>query len=142
MSAAAREAKVMKLVEFALEHKDDPDFNRLVFPADVLAKLAEHGVKVEPKTYTAATAIDRCYSMGQTETYTTNTLEIRDQSELAIEFPPVPPMSSPTSTSETKSPELEDSSSLPSPDVVASNVVVERGPSSASSPEPLPDRKE
>ena len=143
MSATAeREAKVMRLVEFALEHKDDPDFNRLVFPADVLAKLAEHGVKVEPKTYSVAAAVDRCFTMSHTEHYTTNTVETRDQTALSIEFPPVPPLASPTSTSETKTPELEDSSSPPAACAASSTVDDAPGPSSADSQAHPPDRTE
>jgi len=144
MSAATaeREAKVMRLVAFALEHKDDPDFNRLVFPADVLAKLAEQGVKVEPKTYSAAAAVDRCFNMSHSEVYSVKDVEVRDQTGLAIEFPPLPESSSPISTIETKTPELEDSSSLPASDGVSETVSDAPGPSSECSQEPLPDRTE
>jgi hypothetical protein len=143
MSATAeREAKVMRLVEFAIEHKDDPDFNRLVFPADVLAKLAEHGVKIEPKTYSVTQAVDRCFTMTRTEHYTTNTVETRDQTALSIEFPPVPPLASPTSTSETKTPELEDSSSPPASCDASGTVSDAPGPSLECSQEPQPDRTE
>lgn len=144
MSATSsdREAKVMRLVEFALANKDDPEFNRLVFPADVLAKLAEHGVKVQPKTYSAAAAVDRCFNMSYTETYTANTVEVIDQTGLAIEFPPIPASSSPIDTIETKSPELEDSSSPPASCAALGTVADVPGPSSADSPEPQPDRTE
>jgi hypothetical protein len=139
---AEQEAKVMRLVEFALEHKDDPDFNRLVFPASVLAKLAERGVKVEPKTYSAAAAVDRCFNMSHSEVYTVTGVEVRDQTGLAIEFPPLPESSSPTSTSEPRNLVLMDSSSLPEPDDVSTTVGDVQGPSSECSQEPLPDRTE
>ena len=139
---ATREEKVMRLVEFALANKDDPDFNRLTFPADVLAKLAEHGVKVEPKTYSAAAAIDKCFSMRNTEIYTSNTVEIIDQTGLGVEFPPLPESSSPISTIETKTPESEDSSSPPELDDVSTTDGDAPGPLSECSPEPLLDRTE
>lgn len=132
----------MRLVEFALAHKDDPDFNRLVFPADVLAKLAEQGVKVEPKTYSIPAAVDRCFTMSHTERYTSNNIQTIDQSALAIEFPPVPPLSSPTNTSETKTPELEDSSSPPASCAASSSAVDAPGPSSVDSQEHPLDRTE
>ena len=132
----------MRLVEFAITHKDDPDFNRLVFPADVLAKLAEHGVKLEPKTYSAAAAIDRCFNMSYTETYTKNTVEVIDQTSLECSFPPIPPSASPIETNETKTPELEDSSSPPAAGDASSTVADAPGPLSADSQEPQPDRTE
>ena len=138
----AREAKVMRLVEFALEHKDDPDFNRLVFPADVLAALAERGVKVAPKEYTASAAVDRCFNMSHTETYTANVVEVIDQTAIVCSFPPIPPLASPTETSETKTPELEDSPSSLVACAASSSVSDAPGPSSADSPAPLPDRTE
>ena len=85
------EAKIEKLVEFALSVKDDPDFHRLVFPPAVLAKLAELGAPVKPKEYSASAAVDRCYGMGSSETYTTSSIEVRDLTTLSSDkFPPLP----------------------------------------------------
>jgi hypothetical protein len=116
MSTSVAEEKIQKLVDFALAFQHDPDFNRLVFPPAVLAKLAERGVTVKPKEYSAAAAVDKCFSMTTSETYTSGTVEVIDQTSLECSFPPLPPLVSPIETNETKTPELEDLSSSPAPD--------------------------
>jgi len=136
------EEKIDRLVEFALQFKNDPDFNRLVFPPAVLAKLAEKGVEVKPKTYSVSQAVDRCMSMKSDERYTTNTIELIDQTSLECSFPQIPPLASPTDTNETKNPESEDSSSPPVSDAESNTAVVVPSPSSVENPTPQPDQTE
>jgi hypothetical protein len=99
-----------RLKAFALAFKDDPDFHKLPFPEDVLEEL---GIKRIKKEYTASQAVDKCFNMTNVEKYTTNEIEVIDQTGLAISFPPVPPLAPPISTSETKNQELEGRSSSP-----------------------------
>jgi hypothetical protein len=106
--SAQQEEKINKLVEFALEFKNDPDFNRLVFPPVVMARLAELGVEVKPRTYTASQAVDRCIGMTSSERYTTTDVAVIDQTSLECSFPPIPPLASPIDTNETKTPESAD----------------------------------
>jgi hypothetical protein len=140
--ATTREEKIQKLVEFALEFKDDPDFNRLTFPVEVLKILAEKGVTLKPREFTAAQAADACFNMTSTQTYTSNKIEVIDQTSLECSFPPLPVLASPTDTNETKSPELEDSPSLPASCAVVSTEPVARDLSSVESLTPLPDQTE
>jgi hypothetical protein len=99
-----------RLKAFALAFKDDPDFQRLPFPEDILEEL---GIKRERKEYTATQAVNKCFNMTNTEKYTSNTIETIDQTGLSISFPPVPPLAPPISTTETKTQELEGRSSSP-----------------------------
>jgi hypothetical protein len=107
------EDKMQKLLEFAISFKDDPDFNRLVFPAPVLAKLAEMGITQKKKEYSAQQAVDKCYAIPREERYNTNVVEVIDQTSLAIEFPKIPETVDSIDTTETKTPELVDSSNSP-----------------------------
>ena len=104
-----------RLKAFALEFKDDPDFQRLPFPEDILQEL---GIKRERKEYTATQAVNKCFNMVNTERYTNNVIETIDQTSLPISFPPIPPVAPPISTNETKNQELEGRSSSPLPCVV------------------------
>ena len=97
----SREEKAQKLFEFALSMRHDPDFHRLVFPPDVLAKLADMGAAPAPKEYSAAAAIDRCFNMKGTERYTSNEIEIIDQSKMEITFPAIPPVAEPEKETDT-----------------------------------------
>ena len=85
------EDKLQRLFEFALSIRHDPDFNRLVFPPAVLAKLAEAGVAVAPKEYSAASAVERCFTMSSTEKYTSPEIQVIDQTKMDITFPAIPP---------------------------------------------------
>ena len=85
------EDKLQRLFEFALSIRNDPDFNRLVFPPAVLAKLAEVGVIVAPKEYSASAAVERCFTMSSTEKYTSPEVEVIDQTKMNITFPIIPP---------------------------------------------------
>ena len=84
------EDKIQQLFEFALLMKNDPDFNRLVFPPAVLAKLAEVGVTVSPKEYSASAAVDKCLTMKSTERYVSTDITVIDQSKMDISFPTIP----------------------------------------------------
>jgi len=99
-----------RLKAFALAFKDDPDFQRLPFPEDILQEL---GIKRERKDYTASQAVNKCFNMTNTEKYTINTIDTIDQTVLSISFPPIPPVAPPISTNETKTQELEGRSSSP-----------------------------
>jgi len=111
-----------RLKAFALAFKDDPDFNKLPFPEDVLAEL---GIKRPERFINAVEATNRCFNMVNNERYNTNEIQVIDQTSLSISFPPIPPTAPPTNTNETKSQELEDCSSLP-----VSGVAVDTTPSS------------
>jgi hypothetical protein len=108
-----------RLKAFALAFKDDPDFNKLPFPDDVLAEL---GIKRPERFISAVEATNRCFNMVNTERYTTNKVEVIDQTGLSISFPPIPPSVPPTNTNETKTQALEDCSSLPSSGVAECSV--------------------
>jgi hypothetical protein len=140
--ATTREEKIQKLVDFALEFKDDPDFNRLPFPVEVVKILEQKGVTIKPREFTAAQAADACFNMTSTQTYTSNKIEVIDQTSFECSFPPLPALASPIDTSETKTPESTDSPSLPASDAVASTEPVARDLSSVESLTPLPDQKE
>jgi hypothetical protein len=140
--ATTREEKIQKLVNFALEFKNDPDFNRLTFPIEVLKILAEKGVTLKPREFTAAQAADACFNMTTTQTYTSNKIEVIDQTSLECSFPPLPVLASPTDTSETKTPESEDHSSSPASCAVEGTAPAVPDLSSAKSPAPPPDQKE
>ena len=114
MATATAEEKIQKLVEFALAFKDDPDFNRIPLPAPVLAKLAELGIKQDKKQYSATQAVDKAFAIASdyAHQYTTNEVEVRDQTLLSISFPPIPESAPPTSTNETKTQESEGRSNL------------------------------
>jgi len=137
-----REEKLQKLVDFALEFKDDPDFNRLPFPVEVIKILAEKGVTLKPREFTAAQAADACFNMTSSQTYTSNKIEVIDQTLIECSFPPLPVLASPTDTTETKTPESEDLSSPPSSCAVEGTAPVVPDLSSAKSPVPQPDQKE
>lgn len=140
--ATTREEKIQKLVDFALEFKDDPDFNRLTFPVEVVKILAEKGITIKPREFTASQAADACFNMTSSQTYTSTKIEVIDQTSLECSFPPLPVLASPTDTSETKTQGSEDHSSSPASDAVASTEPVDPGLSSAESQAPLPDQKE
>jgi hypothetical protein len=108
-----------RLKAFALAFKDDPDFHKLPFPDDVLAEL---GIKRPERYISAVEATNRCFNMVNTERYTTNVVEVIDQTSLPISFPPFPQSVPPTNTNETKTQELEDCSSVPSSGVVQCSV--------------------
>lgn len=91
----SREEKAQRLFEFALTMRHDPDFHRLVFPPDVLAKLAEMGAAPTPKEYSAAAAVDRCFTMTTTERYVNTEIEVVDQSKMDITFPTIAPVAEP-----------------------------------------------
>jgi len=99
-----------RLKAFALAFKDDPDFQRVPFPDDILEEL---GIKRQQKDYTAMEAVNRCFAMTSVERYSKNQIEVIDQTSLPISFPPIPETAPPTNTNETKTQELEDCSSLP-----------------------------
>ncbi len=108
-----------RLKAFALAFKDDPDFNKLPFPDDILAEL---GIK-RPERYISATeAVNRCFNMVNTQRYTNNEIQVIDQTGLSISFPPVPPLAPPINTNETKTQALEDCSSVPSSGVAECSV--------------------
>jgi len=88
----SREEKAQRLFEFALTMRHDPDFHRLIFPPDVLAKLAEMGAAPAPKEYSAAAAVDRCFTMTTTERYVNTEIEVVDQSKMDITFPTIAPV--------------------------------------------------
>jgi hypothetical protein len=117
------EAKIQKLVDFAVSVKDDPEFNRLTFPIEVLARLKAMGIEPKPKEYTASQAVDKCISIPTENIYTSNVIEVRDQTGLAIEFPKFPESASSTSTNETKTPESSGRSSPPAACDVSGNVL-------------------
>jgi len=102
-----------RLEEFALAFKDDPDFHRLPFPEHILKKL---GLYKEKPYMTAQQAVDRCFAIPATEAYTTNSIEVIDQTGLVIDFPPLPLSSPPIDTNETKTQQSEDSSNPPACD--------------------------
>lgn len=106
-----------RLKAFALAFKDDPDFNKLPFPEDVLAEL---GIKRPERYIGAVEATNRCFNMVNTERYTTNVIEVIDQTSLPISFPPIPETAPPTNTNETKNQELVDCSSPPASGVSVS----------------------
>ena len=105
------EAKIQQLVDFALAYKDDPDFARLTFPAEVWKRLEAHGIKPQKKEYTATQAVDKCFSIPRENQYKSNVIEVIDQTSLAIEFPKHHEKVSSTDTNETKTQPLEDSPS-------------------------------
>jgi len=107
------EAKIQRLVDFAVSVKDDPEFNRLTFPLEVLARLKAMGIEPKPKEYTASQAVDKCIRTPTENIYTTNVIEVRDQTGSSIEFPKIPESANSTSTSETKTPESSGRSSPP-----------------------------
>lgn len=109
-----------KLKAMALAFKDDPDFIRLPFPEDILAEL---GIKRERKDYTAMEAVNKCFSIPNEHHYTSNKIEVIDQTALPISFPPILPTAPPTDTNETKTQELTDCSSVPSSGVVECNAL-------------------
>ena len=109
-----------RLKAFALAFKDDPDFNKLPFPDDVLAEL---GIKRPEKFISATEAVNRCFNMVNTERYSSNEIQVIDQTSLPISFPPIPPTAPPINTNETKTQELEDCPSLPSSGVAECSVV-------------------
>jgi hypothetical protein len=84
------EEKIQKMVDFAIAFQNDPDFNRLVFPMEVIERLEKLGVRQVKKEYTAAQAIDKCFAAPRENKYTTNTVEVIDQTSLPISFPPFP----------------------------------------------------
>lgn len=86
------EDKIQKLFEFAMSMRHDPDFHRLVFPPAVLAKLAEAGSPLSPKEYSAAAAVDRCFTMKTTERYVSPEIAVVDQTKMEITFPAIPPV--------------------------------------------------
>jgi hypothetical protein len=88
----SKEDKIQKLFEFAMSMRHDPDFHRLVFPPAVLAKLAEAGAPLAPKEYSAAAAVDRCFTMKSTERYVSPEIEVVDQTKMEITFPAIPPV--------------------------------------------------
>ena len=110
-----------KLKAMALAFKDDPDFQRVPFPEDILAEL---GIKRERKDYTAMEAVNKCFTTQNNNRYTSNEIQVIDQTSLPISFPPIPPSAPPTDTNETKTQELTDCSNLP-----ASGVAVDTTPS-------------
>ena len=137
-----REEKIQKLVEFALEYKNDPDFNRLTFPVEVLKILAEKGVTLKPREFTAAQAADACFNMTSTQTYTSNKIEVIDQTLIGCSFPPLPVLASPTDTTETKTPESEDLPSPPASCAVEGTAPAVPNLLSVESLAPPPDQKE
>jgi hypothetical protein len=100
----SKEDKIQKLFEFAMSMRHDPDFHRLVFPPAVLAKLAEAGSPLAPKEYSAAAAVDRCFTMKSTERYVSPEIEVVDQTKMEITFPAIPPVE-PLPEEETKTEE-------------------------------------
>jgi len=96
MSTSESEEKIQKLVDFAMEFRNDPDFHRLVFPPAVLAKLAEKGIVLQPKEYSASAAVDRCFGMKTSERYVSNQIEVIDQTKLEVKFPNVPDLPPPS----------------------------------------------
>ena len=100
----SKEDKIQKLFEFAMSVRHDPDFHRLVFPPAVLAKLAEAGAPLAPKEYSAAAAVDRCFTMKSTERYVSPEIEVVDQTKMEITFPAIPPVE-PLPEEETKTEE-------------------------------------
>jgi hypothetical protein len=117
------EAKIQRLVDFAISVKDDPDFNRLTFPLEVLERLKAMGITLKPKEYSATQAVDKCMRTPSENIYSSNTIEVRDQTGLAIEFPKIPESASSTSTNETKTPESSGRSSPPGPCDVSGSVL-------------------
>ena len=117
------ENKIQQMVDFAVAFKDDPDFNRLTFPVEVLTRLKAMGIEPKPKEYSASQAVDKCIRTTVENEYTTNVIEIIDQTGLAIEFPKIPESASSTSTNETKTPESSGQSSPPGPCDVSGNVL-------------------
>ena len=109
-----------KLKAMALAFKDDPDFLRLPFPEDILAEL---GIKRERKEYTAMEAVNKCFKTQTSHIYTSNEIQVIDQTALPISFPPIPPSAPPINTNETKTQELADCSSVPSSGVVECNAL-------------------
>jgi hypothetical protein len=107
------EDKIQKMVDFAIAFKDDPDFNRLVFPVPVLLRLKELGIMIKKKEYSAQQAVDKCFAIPRTEQYMNREIEVIDQTSLSIEFPKIPESASSISTTETKSPESSGPSSSP-----------------------------
>jgi hypothetical protein len=106
-----------RLKAFALAFKDDPDFNKLPFPDEVLAEL---GIKRPEKFISATEAVNRCFNTQANNRYTTNVIEVIDQTSLPISFPPIPETAPPTDTNETKTQELADCSSPPASGVSVS----------------------
>ena len=125
------EDKIQKLVDFAISFKDDPDFGRLTFPADVWKRLAPLGIKPAKKEYSITQAVDKCFSLPNTEQYTTNTIETIDQTLLSVTFPTLPESASSTDTSETKTQPLEDSPSPRKTDAVEDTKTDDEGPLSS-----------
>ena len=105
------EAKIQQLVDFAINYKDDPDFVRLTFPAEVWKRLEAHGIKPQKKEYSATQAVDKCFSIPRENQYKSNVIEVIDQTSLSIEFPKHHEKVDSTDTTETKTQPLEDSSS-------------------------------
>lgn len=130
MATATAEDKIQKLVDFALAFKDDPDFNRIPLPAPVLARLAELGVKQEKKSYSATQAVDKAFAITSeyAHQYTSNKVEVIDQTSLSVSFPPIPESAPPTSTNETKTQESEGRSNLLVADADSNIVLCEKGP--------------
>lgn len=110
-----REETINKMVEFAIAFKDDPDFNRIPFPNEVIKRLEELGIKQEKKQYNISQAVDKCFNMQRENhhQYTSNKIELIDQTGLSISFPPVPSLVPPTNTSDSKTLEIEDCSNPP-----------------------------
>jgi hypothetical protein len=129
MATATAEEKIQKLVEFALAFKDDPDFNRIPLPAPVLARLAELGIKQEKKQYSATQAVDKAFAITSeyAHQYTSNEVQVIDQTSLSISFPPIPETAPPTSTNETKNQESEGHSNLLVTDADSNIVLSEKG---------------
>ena len=107
------EEKIQKMVDFAVAFKDDPDFNRLTFPVEVIKRLKAMGIEPKPREYSATQAVDKCISIPTDNRYTNNVIEVIDQTGLAIEFPKIPESASSISTNETKTPESSGRSSPP-----------------------------
>lgn len=129
MATATAEDKIQKLVDFAIAFKDDPDFNRIPLPTPVLARLAQLGIKQEKKQYSATQAVDKAFAITSeyAHQYTSNEVQVIDQTSLAISFPPIPESAPPTSTNETKNQESEGRSSPPVSGGDSNTVVCEKG---------------
>lgn len=117
--------KECKLLDFCIEFKDDPDFNRLPVPDKILERM---GIKREHRQISAMEATKYAFSATSINSHQyRGHIEVIDQSASVSQFPNLVALADSINTSETKIQQLEDSSSLPSPDDEKCIVASEQG---------------
>lgn len=127
-----------RLEAFALSFKDDPDFYRIPFPEHILKRI---GMYKEKDDISAMKAVNYAMMAPSLHRYTAP-IQIIDQSETVKTFPNLVELARSTSTSDSKTQELADSSSPPASDAVVGSVVSSACLSSSYSQDTQPLRTE